>query len=55
MLVCVLRLPDWTKTHLPKAMSLIASGETGPIHMPLAVRLLVITSSMAENFETNAR
>ena len=34
---------------------MIASGETGPIPWPLAVRLLVITSSTAQNFETNAR
>jgi hypothetical protein len=33
MLVCVLPLPTLMKATLPKAISLIASGETGPIHM----------------------
>jgi hypothetical protein len=33
MLVCGLALPDWTKAPLPKATSLITSGEIGPIHM----------------------
>jgi hypothetical protein len=33
VLAGVLRLTDWTKVSLPKATSLIASGETGPIHM----------------------
>ena len=33
MLVYEPALMDWTKAHLLKAMSLIASGETGPIHM----------------------
>jgi hypothetical protein len=33
MLVCVLPSPDWIKASSLKATSLIASGETGPIHM----------------------